>query len=70
MDGASRALAQALPAGVTDTYANRSEYGNARLSTLIHRDHGRRSREEQAESQQYLTRDDEKAPREVLAAKV
>ncbi|KAF2625003.1 hypothetical protein BU25DRAFT_302647, partial [Macroventuria anomochaeta] len=45
MDPASRALAQALPAGVADTYANRSEYGNAPLST----------------SQQYLTRDEEKA---------
>lgn len=61
MDAASRALAQALPAGITDTYANQSEHGNAPLSTVIHRDHGRRSREEQAESQQYLTRDEEKA---------
>lgn len=61
MDAASRALAQALPAGVADTYANRSEYGNAPLSTVIHRVHGRRSREEYAESQQYLTRDEEKA---------
>jgi hypothetical protein len=61
MDPASRALAQALPAGVADTYANRSEYGHAPLSTVIHRDHGRRSREEHAESQQYLTRDEEKA---------
>jgi hypothetical protein len=59
MDAASRALAQALPAGVADTYANRSEYGNAPLSTVIHRDHGRRSREEQAGSQQYLSREEE-----------
>ncbi|KAF1932603.1 uncharacterized protein M421DRAFT_398980 [Didymella exigua CBS 183.55] len=56
---ASRALAQALPPGVADTCANRSEYGSAPLSTVIHRDHGRRSREEQAESQQYLSREEE-----------
>ena len=61
MDPARRALTQSLPAGVADTYANRSEYGHAPLSTVIHRDHGRRSREEHAESQQYLTRDEEKA---------
>ncbi|KAF2628941.1 hypothetical protein BU25DRAFT_454827 [Macroventuria anomochaeta] len=59
MDAASRALALALPADVADTFANRSEYGNAPLSTIIHRDHGRRSREEQAESQQYLSREEE-----------
>jgi hypothetical protein len=61
MDPASRALAQALPAGVADTYAARSEHGNVPISTLVHRNHGRRSREEQAQSQQYLTREEEKA---------
>ena len=59
MDAASRAFVLALPAAVADTYANRSEYGNAPLSTIIHRDHGRRSREEHAESQQYLSREEE-----------
>jgi hypothetical protein len=61
MDPASRALALALPAGVRDTYAARSEHSNIPISTLIHRRNGRRSREEQAQSQQYLNREEEKA---------
>lgn len=54
-------LAQALPAGVLGTYAARSEHGKISISTLIHRSYGRRSREKYAQSQQYLTRDEEKA---------
>jgi hypothetical protein len=61
MDPASRALAQALPAGVRDTYAARSEHSNVPISTLVHRSNGRRSREDHAQSQQYLTREEEKA---------
>jgi hypothetical protein len=61
MDRPSQVLAQALPAGVPETYAARAEHGKVPISTLIHRNHGRRSREEQAQSQQYLTRDEEKA---------
>ena len=53
-------LAQVLPAGVPETYAVRLEYGKVPISTLIHRNHGRRSREEQAQSQQYLIREEEK----------
>jgi hypothetical protein len=61
MDPASQALAQRLPDGVRDKSAARSEYGNVPVSTLIHRRLGRRSRAEQAQRQQYLTREEEKA---------
>jgi hypothetical protein len=61
MDPASLALVQALPAGVRDTYAARSEHSNVPISTLVHRSNGRRSREDLAQSQQYLTREEEKA---------
>ena len=61
MDPASRALVQTLPAGVRDTYAARSEHSNVPISTLVHRRNGRRSREEQAQRQQYLSREEEKA---------
>ena len=60
MDPASRALVQTLPTGVPDTYASRSEHSNVPISTLVHRRNGRRSREEQARSQQYLSREEEK----------
>lgn len=60
MEPASRAVMQALPAGVLDTYAPdtyaaRSEYSNVPASTLVHRGDGQRSRKKQARSQQYLT---------------
>ena len=61
MDPASRALVQTLPAAVPDTYAARSEHSKVPVSTLIHRSNGRRSREEQAQRQQYLSRAEEKA---------
>ncbi|XP_014551484.1 hypothetical protein COCVIDRAFT_20277 [Bipolaris victoriae FI3] len=61
MDPASQALAQRLPKGVRDTCAARSEHGDVPISTLIHRRLGRRSRAEQAQSQQYLPREEEKA---------
>jgi hypothetical protein len=58
---ASQALALELPPGVRDTYAARAEHGNAALSTVHHRARGRRSKEEKAQSQQYLTPLEEKA---------
>jgi hypothetical protein len=60
MDRASQVLAQALPPDVPRTYASLAERGGVPLSTL-HRDKGRRSIEEKAESQQYLTPQEEKA---------
>lgn len=44
-----------------DTYAARSEHSNVPISTLVHRRHGRRSREEQAQSQQYPGTEEDKA---------
>ena len=61
MDRASQVLAQGLPPDVPRTYAALAEQGDVPLSTLHHRDHGRRSREELAQSQQYLTPEEEKA---------
>jgi hypothetical protein len=61
MNRASQVLAEGLPSDVHKTYAALGEYGNVPGSTLYHRDHGRRSKEEQAQSRQYLTREEEKA---------
>jgi hypothetical protein len=61
MDRASQVLAQSLLDGIPRTYAARAEQGDIPLSTLHHRAKGRRSREEKAQSQQYLTPDEEKA---------
>jgi hypothetical protein len=61
MDPASQALAQRLPEGMRYTCAAQSGHGNVPVSTLIHRRLGRRSRAEQAQSQQYLIREEEKA---------
>jgi hypothetical protein len=61
MDRASQVLAQGLPPDVRRTYAALAERGNIPLSTLHHRAHGRRSIEEKAQSQQYLTPCEEKA---------
>ncbi len=61
MDRASRALARHLPPDVKRTYAAISEQNEVPLTTLYHRDHGRCSREEHAQSQQYLTPEEEKA---------
>ena len=61
MDRASRALALDLPPGVPDTYVSRAEHGKVALSTLLHRARGRRSKEEKAQSQQYLTTYEENA---------
>src|SRR2546421_3383443 len=61
MDRASQMLAQGLPPGVRRTYAALAERVDVPLSTLHHRDHGRRSKEEKAQSQQHLTPSEEKA---------
>ena len=60
MDRASQVLAQALPPDGPRTYAALAEQGDVPLSTL-HRAHGRRSKEQKAQSQQYLTPSEEKA---------
>jgi hypothetical protein len=61
MDRASQVLAQSLPPNVPRTYAVLSDRGNVPVLTLCHRKHGRRSKEEVAESRQYLTTEEEKA---------
>jgi hypothetical protein len=61
MDRASQALAQDFPADLKKTYAAIADRTEVPLTTLYHRDHGRRSREEHAQSQQYLTPEEEKA---------
>jgi len=61
MDKASQALALELPPGARSTYAARAEHGKVALSTLHHRARGRRSIEEKAQSQQYLTPCEENA---------
>ena len=61
MDRASQALALDLPPGVPDTYTSRAEHGKVALATLHHRARGRRSKEEKAKSQQYLTPCEENA---------
>ena len=67
MDRASQVLALELPPGVRTTYAARAEYaarteyGKVALSTLHHRACGRRSKEEKAQRQQYLTPNEENA---------
>jgi len=61
MDRASQVLAQDLPPGVRRTYAALAEHGDVALSTLHHRARGRRSNEQKAQGQQYLTPSEEKA---------
>ena len=61
MDRVSQVLAQDLPPGLPRTYAARAEYAEVALTTLYHREHGRRSKEQKAQSQQYLTPSEEKA---------
>jgi hypothetical protein len=61
MDPASVALTEGLDPSKPRTYAALSESSNVPPSTLWHRAHGRRSRQEKAERQQYLTPSEEKA---------
>jgi hypothetical protein len=55
MDKASQALAQGVPSGVPNSYRALADYSHVARSTLHHRARGRRSMEEKAKSQQYLT---------------
>jgi hypothetical protein len=61
MDRASRALAQDLPSNVPRRYAVIADRSKVPLTTLWYRDHGRPSKEEKAQRQQYLTPQEEKA---------
>jgi hypothetical protein len=60
-DRASKALAEASLPGEPQTYDARSKRSVVPLTTLYYCNHGRRSKEEKAQSQQYLTRPEEKA---------
>src|SRR5436190_24016394 len=60
-DRASKALAEASLAGEPQTYDARSKHSGVPLSTLYHREHGRCSKEQKAESQQYRTAIEDKA---------
>jgi hypothetical protein len=55
MDRASQVLAQGVPPGVPKSYRALADHGDVPRSTLHHRARGRRSIEEKAQSQQYLT---------------
>ena len=61
MDQASRALAQRSPSEAPRTYAVLAERYEVPFSTLHHRARGRRSKEQKAQNQQYLTVLEEKA---------
>jgi hypothetical protein len=55
MDRASQVLAQGVPPSVPKSYrAFADHHGNISYSILYHRAHGRPSREEKAQGQQYL----------------
>ena len=55
MDKASRVLAQPVLLGLSDSYRAWADRGEVPHTTLHHRACGRRSMEEKAQSQQYLT---------------
>jgi len=61
MDRASQVLADGLPGSQRCTYRALSDHGKVSKATLWHRAHGRRSKEEKARRQQYLTPEEEKA---------
>jgi hypothetical protein len=61
MDRASQALVQGIPHGVRKTYRALAEHHDVARSTIYDRAHGQRSKEEKAQSQQYLTPCEEKA---------
>jgi hypothetical protein len=61
MDKASQVLAQGVPPGVPLSYRALADHGKVSCSTLHHRALGRRSIEEKAQSQQYLTPSEVKA---------
>lgn len=55
MDKASRVLAQPVPPSLSESYRARADRSGVPHTTLHHRARGRRSIEEKAQSQQYLT---------------
>ena len=61
MDKASQVLIQILPLEVLRTYAALAEQRDVPLITLHHRAHGRRSKGQKAQTQQYLIPSEEKA---------
>ncbi len=60
-DHTSKALAEVSLLGEPRIYNATSKRSGVPLTTLYHRDHGRRSKEEKAEGQLYLTPLEEKA---------
>jgi hypothetical protein len=66
MDRASQVLAQGVPHGVPRSYRALADHGKVSRTTLHRRDHGGRSIEEKAESQQYLNPPEVKAVIEFL----
>jgi hypothetical protein len=54
MDKASQVLIEGLPEGVNRLFRALVDYSEVPCTTLQHRARGRRSREEKAQSQQYL----------------
>jgi hypothetical protein len=65
-DRASKALAEASLPGEPQTYDARSKRSGVPLTTLYYREHGRPSKEEKAQGQQYLTPSEEKALKKYL----
>ncbi len=65
-DRASKALAEVFLPEEPRTYDTISKRSKVPPSTLHHRAHGRRSKEQKAQSQQYLTPSEEKALEKVL----
>ena len=63
---ASKALAEASLPGEPRTYDARSKRSGVPLTTLYYREHGRPSKEEKAQGQQYLTPSEEKALKKYL----
>ncbi|KAF2786567.1 hypothetical protein K505DRAFT_218774, partial [Melanomma pulvis-pyrius CBS 109.77] len=61
MDPASKVLAEASASETPRTWAALSEWSDVPLHTLYYRARGRRSREEKAQRQQYLTVEEEQA---------
>lgn len=59
MDAASQALAQELPSNIRRTYAILAERGHVPFSTAHHHAHGRPSKADKAQGQQYLVPDEE-----------
>jgi hypothetical protein len=61
MDAASTVLSEGLDPSIPRTYAALSDMSKVPVSTLWHRAHGRPSKEEKAEGQQYLAPSEERA---------